>query len=1124
MTAAPIFMLRTCDAQGTVDQFLPDFESIDMSPVYCDSGTIQFSYPSHGVNFNLLAEDTEIAVMMNGVEIPELRSVVETVEGDDADDQEEGALWKFTCRTMVGKLETAVIYPVNFAVGQVLTKVTPPTFGQKTPGYILNYLFQVAKNRGALANFTWDFNASVDSEGNTWNNQIDYNPDIGKDYLSVLKELHDQGFIEFQVEGRLIRVWDTDQMGVDRSFGPNPLIFRKGRDLKDSPRKVDTRNLRSAILVSGADNTVYLELKDNAAISKYGRRETLWSAGSTPYKKVGTSSTLEMAGQGYLNSVDKPALELTHGLHFETEDNPRPIRDFNIGDWALTDVGRGVERFRILQWVMSVSQAGECSGSITMNFMFNTQLSQVAGSLSSITNGTTNAGSAPKNDQMPPAQVGAPVLSSAVYFVNGVPRSTLTVSWPEVTTNDDGSDIFDLDYYEISWKYSSDTNWRATSRVEAEDNQLAVQFVNLDPGASVQVRVRASDYWNNHSSWSSQSMTTLAGDTIAPNKPSSPTVTSNVGTLRVTWSGLDYQGNAMPADLAGVEVHVSTSDFTPSAATKKDVLPAGTLATTITGLTYGQEYWVKLIAFDTTGNKSDPSDTTSTSHAVLKQVVSTEIGTGQVGLNNTTFSDVGNLIDDGTFENADKRAARQTLIGTQHLAFDNGTSSNGVWCLRSDPWAGSSNESILLQGSLPVKPGERVFGAADYRQTSDVPSNSYLTLAIKWVSKLGDYIDSNGFVSDVFYTLSDNGFTAKDNAWHRRVTNVSQVAPSGAVYAEIWLIAQNRTTGTIWIDAVEVRKQIDTLMIAQAAITNAQIADLAVNNAKIADMSVGKLTAGELQADVLLGARIKTADTGPRVEVNSGGIGAWNADGVQTVAIAQADGSVNIIGALRSGTSGRRVEINPTNTFLPEIRFYPTSGNNYAFLNAVSSGSFASVGLNSGQFTWNGDTCEVRLYMTDTSSSFEAVRVVGQSKLGPTFTLFEDQARAGWFNSSGNEVGYMSAFNGGASIGSNGTTATQSGVTYASTGFIYTTGRYNNYITAANNDAIFTGTVSWTNSTGVIMSYGPTMLTTPIPIACGYYTGTSSPSFWVSARSVTGFTFASSISISAQAQFWCFRV
>jgi hypothetical protein len=396
-----------------------------------------------------------------------------------------------------------------------------------------------------------------------------------------------------------------------------------------------------------------------------------------------------------------------------------------------------------------------------------------------------------------------------------------------------------------------------------------------------------------------------------------------------------------------------------------------------------------------------------------------------------------------------------------------------------------------------------VFGAADYRQTSDVPAGSFVTLAIKWVDKNGAYIDNTGAVNNVFYTLSDNGFAAKDNIWHSRVTNVSQLAPANSVKAEIWLITQSRTAGTIWIDAVEVRKQIDTLLIGQAAITTALIADLAVNDAKMANVSIGKLIAGTLSADMVIGARIKTADTGARAEMNSGGFGLWDSSGTQTVAFAGANGSVKIIGNLLSGTSGRRIDINPFGTGLPEIRFYPNTGSNYGFLNAVSGGSNAVVGLNSGQFTANGVTSSVRTYLTSTTSAFEMINTSTQLQNGPGLYL-NNNSMIGLVSVGGATGGYMGLFNNSARFGRDSGGSASALINMDSNGKFFFTGEMSYYSDA--QDALLMGHVDGTGGpvSGYVWTWGFTLSSTAFPVVTPYDNNTSNYTCNIDSRSTTG--------------------
>lgn len=125
---------------------------------------------------------------------------------------------------------------------------------------------------------------------------------------------------------------------------------------------------------------------------------------------------------------------------------------------------------------------------------------------------------------------------------------------------------------------------------------------------------------------------------------------------------------------------------------------------------------------------------------------------------------------------------------------------------------------------------------------------------------------------------------------------------------------------------------------------------LLIDNAHISDLTVSKVTAGTIQADWLVGARIATAFTGPRVEMAPDGITTVNSNGDVSLRVDSATGDVQTIGSLKSGVLGTRVEINPVvGVRLPEIRLYPATGSNYAVINAFSFGTpYAGAGMNSG--------------------------------------------------------------------------------------------------------------------------------------------------------------------------------
>lgn len=107
-------------------------------------------------------------------------------------------------------------------------------------------------------------------------------------------------------------------------------------------------------------------------------------------------------------------------------------------------------------------------------------------------------------------------------------------------------------------------------------------------------------------------------------------------------------------------------------------------------------------------------------------------------------------------------------------------------------------------------------------------------------------------------------------------------------------------TALRWIRVIAVDEAGNKSSPSPAASVTAQLID----NAHISDLTVSKVTAGTISADWIVGARIKTADTGQRVEMNTSGIQMYNSGNVLLTSL-----QTNGVWFLRSGTSGARIDI-----------------------------------------------------------------------------------------------------------------------------------------------------------------------------------------------------------------------
>jgi hypothetical protein len=274
---------------------------------------------------------------------------------------------------------------------------------------------------------------------------------------------------------------------------------------------------------------------------------------------------------------------------------------------------------------------------------------------------------------------------------------------------------------------------------------------------------------------------------------------------------------------------------------------------------------------------------------------------------------------------------------------------------------------------------------------------------------------------------------------------------------------------------------------------------LLIDDAHISDLTVTKVTAGTISADWIVGARIKTADSGARVELSSLGVQTYNSVGTRTFFADSATGNVSIIGEVATGPSGRRIVINPSNSGEAVIRFYNADGSDFAFINAWGDSGQANIGLQSG---------------ADPSSNLSVLK------------LAEDRVDFGRFpNGSGTPSGgyviltdaqaVLSMPVGGQAIATStqwisgtlgGTSATNSYWQHLSLGGASLIGRVN-FGAGSNLQALIFDKVDFSSGAGAhTITYGPTMNSTTVPVVT-YYDGNGTLCRWqVTASSTTSFS------------------
>lgn len=635
LSIVEFFALNT---DGSIRVPLPDVQSFTISPIAQDIGSLTFNYPVSGINFDVLHEnvtfdrDLRFAIAVNGMLQPRLQGILNESSGDDVT---ESSVWEFTGNFNPCLLAEAVVEPKAGmpSQGEDDPNENDAHFYSLTAGQIVRTLMQEASDRGALTDIVWSsVGNTTDSLGVAWSQIITLKISPGTTYLQVLQSLYEYGMAEFEVVGLELRMYEYGTLGIDWTTSSQPVIFRTGQGLVDSPRKHSLKDSATTVLVAGADG-LYEKATDATALARRGRRIEVFSSQGT----IHDQGTLTAYAQTQLNSVSRGKLEKTHG--FSLCAGPQPIRNFDVGDWVYSDVGDGLERLRIRQWTLTQDESGKFSGTVTLNDLFAEAEAALARRIRGITGGSTITGTSQARpvqqgkDQTVPTKVTELTVSSAAYLTEtGQIRSAATAEWVGVAFNTDGTSADDIDAYLVRWRYTDSSlytnpsleNW-AFLVVQGETH---ASWSGLEPAREIEVQVYVRDLTGHYSGISDSVFHLLASDASAPPQPSAPILSTIFGSVRIEWDGLGSSGEQMPLDFSHTEIHVSAvSGFTPSSSTLWSRF-TGKSATAYSNVAYGSTIFVRLVSVDLAGNSSAPSAQAS---GTARQVVSDDVFDGAIG-------------------------------------------------------------------------------------------------------------------------------------------------------------------------------------------------------------------------------------------------------------------------------------------------------------------------------------------------------------------------------------------------------------------------------------------------------------------------------------------------------------
>ena len=344
-------------------------------------------------------------------------------------------------------------------------------------------------------------------------------------------------------------------------------------------------------------------------------------------------------------------------------------------------------------------------------------------------------------------------------------------------------------------------------------------------------------------------------------------------------------------------------------------------------------------------------------------------------------------------------------------------------------------------------------------------------------------------------------FTPTDNTLKGKVS-----ATAGMIQAQIPVVAtvQVEETSTRYVRVIAVDITGNKSGPSDAASATA----LLIDDAHISDLTVSKVTAGTITASWAMAGEIKTADTGARARISADGYELYNAGGTRTLYGDAATGDITIIGQLKSGTAGKRIEINPTATLLPELRFYPDSGSNFAYINSVSFSTVSTLGMNTSTFDDAGTSVFARLFLTSSISQLAVVRADNQNRRGGFVHLSPTACSVGWSQEGA---------------------ANDNRFEFDDSGVTRHIGRWKDFTANVSSEGLFTGSVAGVDGgSGLTISFGPTMDSQLLPIVSirDNPSAANTRATVISTSDTTSFTVQMSGAANGawSIYFWCFRI
>uniref|UniRef100_A0AAU8B1Z3 FN3 protein n=1 Tax=Dulem virus 38 TaxID=3145756 RepID=A0AAU8B1Z3_9CAUD len=555
-----------------------------------ETPSLTLSYPNgeQGVRGTLLDSAVEIAVELcyDGRTWVEPYNARFTNLSSEWNLVEEGTEHRHADLIHIGhRLDGALVW---FVPSNAMDKDGKYKFNSRNAGEILRTVWDAAVKRGWGAGLTLDVTTSTDSAGQGWALQTSIAFDPSVSIKSILDTLMNMGMVDYRWRGRTLQVYNPDGALKRENLD---VVWRLGAGTTSAPEKLDWSQLCTHVLVKGDEGRTWT-FPNPEAPADMPRTEKVVDAGG-----VELEATARRVADLTLKTGATPAAEVKR--EWEADDLQwLPFEDYSLGDWIRVERRGGLERMRVTQISISVTENGRCQGHTTFGTMLDDVLSRMAKRQKGILGAVNSDGKNPRPEKptskyapLPPQ--GLVVSSSAVIGANGYAEAVASLKWNPVETDTLGVAV-NVTGYDIAVRLMPHLAGRMSTSKTA-----TAEVGSLTPGARYAFSVRAVTQ-DTVGAWSTEVVSVMATDTTPPPVPTAPVLSQTLGVLGVYWDGKGTRGAGMPLDYAGTEVSVREPGQPPIRFTD---MPAPVQRTNLAGLEI-REWEVCLRTYDRAGNRS----------------------------------------------------------------------------------------------------------------------------------------------------------------------------------------------------------------------------------------------------------------------------------------------------------------------------------------------------------------------------------------------------------------------------------------------------------------------------------------------------------------------------------------